>query len=61
MDKKISEFVWYDHLNLVYFVSLQEAARLEVSNHIIQGNFIKSRKIGHHVQGILCKGLASML
>ena len=54
----ISEFVWYNYLNLVDFVSLQETASGLKSRYL--WNFIKSREIGHHVQGILCKGLASM-
>ena len=50
----ICEPEWYNYLNLVHFVSLQETARGLKSRY--PWNFIKSRRIGHHIQGILCKG-----
>ena len=56
----IYEFIWYDDLNFVHHMEppWQETARdLKLC---YTGNFIKSREIGHHVQGILCRGLANM-
>ena len=46
----ICEFVWYDDLNLVHFVSLQE--QQELSNHVIQGYLIKSRESSGNYAGV---------
>ena len=50
----------YGTMISTWYILWASREQQEVSNHVIQENFTKSREISHNVQGILCKGLASM-